>query len=86
DMPLPAFIITQLGPLGRHFTTLRDQQRAVLMLDGLNEIPPGNAPPKSNKSKHWRATSALSVSSSVVVKRISPRIAACRSTRCCCNR
>ena len=40
DMPLPAFIITQLGPLGRHFTTLRDQQRAVLMLDGLNEIPP----------------------------------------------
>ncbi|MCB1717511.1 MAG: TIR domain-containing protein [Candidatus Competibacteraceae bacterium] len=86
DMPLPAFIITQLGTLGRHFTTLRDQRRAVLMLDGLNEIPPGNVPPKSNKSKHWRATSVLSVSSSVAAKRISPRIAACRSTCCCCNR
>lgn len=41
DMPLPAFIITQLGPLGRHFITLRDQRHAVLVLDGLNEIPPG---------------------------------------------
>ncbi|MBX9895313.1 MAG: SUMF1/EgtB/PvdO family nonheme iron enzyme [Nitrosomonas sp.] len=41
DMPLAGFINAQLGPLGCHFTALRDQRRAVLMLDGLNEIPPG---------------------------------------------
>lgn len=41
DMPLAGFITAQLGLLGRHFTALRDQRRAVLMLDGLNEIPPG---------------------------------------------
>lgn len=41
DMPLAGFIAAQLGLLGRHFTALRDQRRVVLMLDGLNEIPPG---------------------------------------------
>jgi Sulfatase-modifying factor enzyme 1/SEFIR domain/NACHT domain len=51
DVPLPAFIITQLGPLGHHFTTLRDQQRAVLMLDGLNEIPPGQRAAKIEQIK-----------------------------------
>jgi hypothetical protein len=50
-MPLPVFIITQLGSLGRHFTTLRDQRRAVLMLDGLNEIPPGQRAAKIEQIK-----------------------------------
>jgi hypothetical protein len=40
DVPLITFVAMQLGPLGRHFTALRDQRRAVLMLDGINEIPP----------------------------------------------
>jgi hypothetical protein len=38
---LEGFIEDQLGKLGRHFSTLRDQQRVVLLLDGMNEIPPG---------------------------------------------
>lgn len=41
DMPLAGFITAQRGSLGHHFTALRDQRRVVLMLDGLNEIPPG---------------------------------------------
>ena len=36
-----AFIEGQLGALGPHFSALRDQGRALLLLDGLNEIPPG---------------------------------------------
>jgi hypothetical protein len=51
DMPLAEFIATQLGPLGRHFTVLRDRQRAVLMLDGLNEIPPGQRAAKIEQIK-----------------------------------
>ena len=41
EIPLLAFIEGQLGALGPHFSALRDQGRAVLLLDGLNEIPPG---------------------------------------------
>lgn len=41
ETPLQAFIEGQLGALGPHFSALRDQGRAVLLLDGLNEIPPG---------------------------------------------
>lgn len=41
DMPLLEFITKELKSLGSHFTVLRDQRRAVLMLDGLNEIPSG---------------------------------------------
>lgn len=37
---ITAFIEAQLGALGRHFSALRAQRRAVLLLDGLNEIPP----------------------------------------------
>ncbi len=37
---LLAFIERQLGDLGRDVLALRDQSRAVLLLDGLNEIPP----------------------------------------------
>ncbi|AEJ00624.1 Sulphatase-modifying factor protein [Nitrosomonas sp. Is79A3] len=38
---LEDFIEDQLGKLGRYFSTLRDLRRAVLLLDGMNEIPPG---------------------------------------------
>ncbi|MDP3281792.1 MAG: SUMF1/EgtB/PvdO family nonheme iron enzyme [Nitrosomonas sp.] len=38
---LEDFIEDQLGKLGRYFSTVRDRQRAVLLLDGMNEIPPG---------------------------------------------
>ncbi|WP_394807334.1 SUMF1/EgtB/PvdO family nonheme iron enzyme [Nitrosomonas sp.] len=38
---LEDFIEDQLGKLGRYFSALRDRQRAVLLLDGMNEIPPG---------------------------------------------
>ena len=41
ETPLLAFIEGQLGALGPHFSALRDQGRAVRLLDGLNEIPPG---------------------------------------------
>ena len=37
---LPSFIERQLVKLGRDVVALRDQGRAVLLLDGLNEIPP----------------------------------------------
>jgi hypothetical protein len=38
---LQEFIEKQLGELGRYFDSLRDQKRAVLLLDAMNEIPPG---------------------------------------------
>ncbi len=38
---LEDFIARQLGELGRYFAPLRDQKRAVLLLDAMNEIPPG---------------------------------------------
>jgi Sulfatase-modifying factor enzyme 1/TIR domain/NACHT domain len=41
DEGLQAFIHRQLGLLGGDFNALRDARRAVLLLDGLNEIPPG---------------------------------------------
>jgi hypothetical protein len=41
DESLHAFIHRQLGLLGGDFSPLRDARRAVLLLDGLNEIPPG---------------------------------------------
>jgi hypothetical protein len=44
---LEAFIERQLGKLGRHFRSLRDEKRAVLLLDGLNEIPPGQRSAKA---------------------------------------
>lgn len=46
---LLAFIERQLGALGRDVITLRDQHRAVLLLDGLNEIPPGQRQLKANQ-------------------------------------
>ena len=41
EEPLRHFIETQLGDLGRDFERLRDAGRAVLLLDAVNEIPPG---------------------------------------------
>ena len=47
DKPLAAFAEEQLGELGRHLLALRDQGRAVLLLDGLNEIPPSQRAAKA---------------------------------------
>lgn len=41
DEPLKAFIARQLENLGRFLPPLTDQRRAVLLLDAINEIPPG---------------------------------------------
>ncbi len=41
DEPLKAFIARQLEDLGRFLPPLTDQRRAVLLLDAINEIPPG---------------------------------------------
>ena len=38
---LPSFIGRSLGDLGKHFDRLKEQKRALLLLDGMNEIPPG---------------------------------------------
>lgn len=53
DEPLEAFIAAQLGQLGNGFSALYQQQRAVLMLDGLNEIPPGQRKAKIEQIKAW---------------------------------
>ncbi len=37
---LQPFIESRLGELGRYFETLRDEKRIILLLDGINEIPP----------------------------------------------
>lgn len=39
---LPAFIAAQLGELGAHLPQLLAEKRAVLLLDGLNELPVGH--------------------------------------------
>lgn len=41
EEPLQFFIETQLGEAGRDFVRLRDVGRLVLLLDAVNEIPPG---------------------------------------------
>lgn len=41
EEPLQFFIETQLGEAGRDFVRLRDAGRLVLLLDAVNEIPPG---------------------------------------------
>jgi hypothetical protein len=46
---LEDFIERQLGGLGRYFRALRDQQRAVLLLDAMNEIPPGQRKLKASQ-------------------------------------
>ncbi len=51
DTPLLVFIEQQLGPLGRHLATWRDQRRALLLLDGLNEIP---LPQRASKAREIR--------------------------------
>ncbi len=39
EQPLAHFIETEIGPFGPGWQRLRDEGRALLMLDGLNEIP-----------------------------------------------
>lgn len=46
---LHSFIGRSLGDLGKHFYRLRDQKRALLLLDGMNEIPPGQRRPKAQQ-------------------------------------
>ncbi len=46
---LEAFIESALGKLGRYFTKIREQGRAVLLLDAMNEIPPGQRRPKAKQ-------------------------------------
>ncbi len=46
---LHTFIGRSLGDLGNHFDSLRDQQRALLLFDGMNEIPPGQRQPKAEQ-------------------------------------
>lgn len=51
DESLLEFITKELKSFGFYFTALRDQHRAVLMLDGLNEIPPGQRAAKIEQIK-----------------------------------
>ena len=46
---LEAFIARQLGDIGRHFDDLLSQRRAVLLLDAMNEIPPGQRKHKADQ-------------------------------------
>jgi formylglycine-generating enzyme required for sulfatase activity len=52
ETSLQMFAQQQLGGLGDSFNALLDQRRAVLLLDGLNEIPPGQ---RVNKAVQVRA-------------------------------
>ena len=49
---LEDFIEKSLGDLGRHFTALREQKRTVLLLDAVNEIPPGQRKLKASQIQH----------------------------------
>ena len=49
---LEAFIERQLGDLGHDFVALRGQGRAVLLLDGTNEIPPQQRQLKAEQLRH----------------------------------
>ncbi len=64
---LQHFIETQLGKLGHDFVALRAQRRAVLMLDGLNEIP-----------THQRALKAQAVRQMAEDERFAAVIVSCR--------
>ncbi|MEQ8673151.1 MAG: SUMF1/EgtB/PvdO family nonheme iron enzyme [Aggregatilineales bacterium] len=39
EQPLQDFIVSQLGDLGKYASTLLNEKRAALLLDGLNELP-----------------------------------------------
>jgi formylglycine-generating enzyme required for sulfatase activity len=41
QQPIESFIASQVHDLGDHLTTLLEQDRAALLLDGLNELPVG---------------------------------------------
>jgi hypothetical protein len=46
---LEAFLARQLGDVGRDLDALRDAGRAILLLDGLNEIPPAQRQRKAGE-------------------------------------
>jgi hypothetical protein len=52
---LEDFIARSLGEVGRHFPTLIAQRRAVLLLDAINEIPPGQRRLKAAQIKQLAA-------------------------------
>ncbi|MGF1547358.1 MAG: NACHT domain-containing protein [Thiotrichales bacterium] len=49
---LEPFIERSLGPLGRHFPALRNARRVMLLLDAINEIPPGQRRMKAKQIEH----------------------------------
>ncbi len=51
DESLETFITAQLGQLGRWFSAWHQQRRVALMLDGLNEVPPGQRKVKIEQIK-----------------------------------
>ncbi len=53
--PLEDFIAHSLGEVGRHFPALIAQRRAVLLLDAINEIPPGQRRLKAAQIKSLAA-------------------------------
>lgn len=62
--PLAAFLAQQLGPLGGQLAALRDEQRAILLLDGMNEIPPSQ---RAAKAKELDAMAADERFASVII-------------------
>jgi TIR domain len=85
---LQSFVQQQMGSLvsgfgnssannfGDSFATLLDQGRAVLLLDGLNEIPPG----QRSKCAPWQKTNASPPSWSVAVNLTFKMNSVCRLT------
>ncbi len=53
--PLRAFLARQLGELGPHFDALLKTRRAMLLLDGLNEVPAREREPKARQVKAFLA-------------------------------
>jgi predicted NACHT family NTPase len=49
DEHIQTFVEAQLGELGKYFDSLRDGRRALLLLDGLNEIPAGQRKRKAEE-------------------------------------
>ncbi|MCZ7569323.1 MAG: NACHT domain-containing protein [Ardenticatenaceae bacterium] len=51
EQSLPAFTAAQMGALGDFLDSLLAQQRAVLLLDGLDQIPPAHREAKARQGK-----------------------------------
>ena len=53
DQPLQAFIAEEMGALGEHLTALIEADRAVPLLDGMNEIPVSQRKPKYEQIRQF---------------------------------